>query len=237
MWGSRLGYSIWMMVAAVVAGWILSRHQSGLKLSLSDRWTLAISGVVGATLAAKLPFLIFAQPLDSVWATWLADGKTVLWALVGGYVGVEVGKWMLGIRIRTGDTFVVAVAVAIAIGRLGCLFYGCCHGIPTDLPWGVQFPIATDSGLLRRHPTQIYESIFHLGFAVLAWSAIRRRILPGDWMPIYLACYAIFRFLSEWLRPELPLLAGLTFYQLSAIPIAAMMFGLVLRRHVLHVCQ
>jgi ABC-type branched-subunit amino acid transport system permease subunit len=109
MIATRLGYSVFMLVAAIVAGCILRRSQGGLGLSPGDRWTLAISGLVGATLAAKLPFWIFAQTASSAiislpGSAWLADGKTILWALAGGYGGVELGKWMLDIRARTGDT-------------------------------------------------------------------------------------------------------------------------------------
>jgi prolipoprotein diacylglyceryltransferase len=85
---------------------------------------------------------------------------------------------------------------------------------------------------VTRHPTQVYESIFHFSFALLAVWAIRRRIMVGDWMPIYLAGYAVYRFASEWLRTEQPIWAGMTFYQLSAIPIATIMIGIVIRRRI-----
>jgi len=233
--GSRIGYSIFMVIAAIFAAVILQRRQSGLRLSASDKWTLAISGMVGATFAAKLPFWLFAQSASPALVAlpttaWLADGKTLLWALFGGYGGVELGKWMLGIRIGTGDTFVVAVAVAVGIGRLGCLVYGCCYGTPTDLPWGIRSVIAEDGGTIARHPTQIYESIFHLGFATLATLGIRRGVMPGNWMPLYLAFYAVYRFCSEWFRPEAPLIAGLTFYQISALPMALCMLIIVVVR-------
>lgn len=224
-----------MVIAALAAAMILRTRQRGLPLRASDKWTLAASGLVGATLAAKLPFWVFAQNLSPAivpipGVAWLADGKTILWALAGGYIGVEVGKWMLDITVRTGDTFVVAVAVAVGIGRLGCLVYGCCHGTPTELPWGLRFVIAEDGGTIARHPTQIYEAIFHLGFASLAAWAIHRKWMIGDWMPIYLTCYAIYRFCSEFIRAETPWIAGLTFYQISAIPIAVSMIAIVVWR-------
>jgi len=235
--GSRIGYTIFMLIAAVLAGMILRKRQRGLPLPAGDKWTLAISGVVGATLAAKLPFWFFAQTLSPAilpfpGTGWIADGKTILWALAGGYLGVEVGKWMLDIRIRTGDTFVVAVAVAVGVGRLGCLVYGCCHGTPTDLPWGIRFPIADDGGTIARHPTQIYEAIFHLAFAAIAAWAIGRKWMVGDWMPLYLIGYATYRFFSEFIRAEAPWIAGLTFYQISALPIAGVMLAIVVWRRI-----
>ncbi len=231
MYGSRTAYTALMIVAAVVATWFVSKRQQTLRLSPSERWTILASGFVGATFAAKLPFLLFGLTSGPWWTTWLGDGKTILWGLVGGYVGVEVGKSMMDIRTKTGDTFVVGIAVAIAIGRIGCLLFGCCFGTPTDLPWGVCFSTAADGGTIPRHPTQIYESIFHLAFAALAAYAIRRDWLQGDWMPMYLIAYCSYRFSSEFIRPEMKLIGGLTFYQLSAIVISTGMIAVLVRRH------
>ena len=200
-------------------------------MSRAERLTIVASGFVGATFAAKLPFLILGHEGGPWWTGWLADGKTVLWALAGGYLGVEVGKAMLDIRTKTGDTFVVGVAIAIGIGRIGCLLFGCCYGTPTDLPWGICFITAADGGTLARHPTQIYESIFHFAFAGVAAFGIGRNWRKGDWMPMYLIAYCVYRFASEFIRPEVRLFAGLTFYQLSAVVIALAMALVMLHRH------
>ena len=228
---SRLAYTGLMIVAACLAAWLLARSQRTLNLRRSQRWTILASGFVGATFAAKLPFLLFGLASGPWWTSWLGDGKTILWGLVGGYVGVEVGKSMLDMRTKTGDTFVVAIAIAIAVGRIGCLLFGCCYGTPTSLPWGICFTTAEDAGTIARHPTQVYESLFHIAFAMLAVYGIRRGLLIGDWMPIYLIAYCIYRFISEFIRPELRLIAGLTFYQLSAIVIALGMIAVLAHRH------
>jgi len=230
MFGSRIAYAVVMLVAALVATIVVRRHQIGLALTASERWTIVGSGFVGATFAAKLPFLIFGQASGPWWMTWLGDGKTILWGLAGGYVGVEVGKLMLDVRTRTGDTFVVGVATAIGIGRLGCLFFGCCYGTPTDLPWGIRFGTAEDHGTLFRHPTQIYEAMFHLLFAMLARQGISLGWIRGNWMPVYLISYCTYRFMTEFIRPEPRLFAGFTFYQLSAVLIAVGMLVVLTRR-------
>lgn len=113
MLGSRFAYALLMLVAAVVATLLIRRRQKTLSLSASQRWTILGSRFVGATFAAKLPFLIFGQSSGPWWATWLGDGKTILWGLVGGYVGVEVGEAMWEVRTRTGDTFVIEVSLIL----------------------------------------------------------------------------------------------------------------------------
>ncbi len=227
---SRFAYAIMMVVATLVAAWFVSRHQRSLAISSGDRWAILASAFVGATFAAKLPFLLFGQWQYIGWTSWLGDGKTLLWGLAGGYAGVEISKSMLGIRTRTGDTFVVGVASAISLGRIGCLLFGCCYGSPTDLPWGIAFEMAEDGGTLLRHPTQIYESIFHAGFAVVASIGISRLWISGNWMPVYLLTYCCYRFGTEWIRPEPRLAAGFTFYQWSAIFIALAMSAILIHR-------
>ena len=39
----------------------------------------------------------------------------------------------------TCDVFAPGIALGHAIGRVGCLFAGCCFGRPTSLPWGIVF--------------------------------------------------------------------------------------------------
>lgn len=228
MTGERWCYTLAMLLATVVAGWMLRSSQRRLQIDPRKRVMILGAAFLGGTLGAKLPFVLGAASLG--FESWLGDGKTILWGLVGGYLGVEAAKWALGERVRTGDTFIIPIATAIAIGRIGCLCYGCCYGTPTQLPWGLTFITAEDGGTVARHPTQIYEFVFHLSCAVLAAIGIRRRWFIGNWMPLYIACYAVFRFVSEWLRPEAPVVWGLTFYQLSSLPIAVGMIVLVYLR-------
>jgi phosphatidylglycerol---prolipoprotein diacylglyceryl transferase len=128
--------------------------------------------------------------------------------------GVEIAKWTLGGRIKTGDSFAVPVAAAVSIGRLGCFHSGCCYGTPTSLPWGVIFP-NIDS--LPRHPTQLYESAFHLSMAGVLNSLQQRGLVRGQLIKLYILSYVVYRFLTEMIRSEARLAAGLTGYQWAAI--------------------
>ncbi|NND98002.1 MAG: diacylglyceryl transferase [Pirellulaceae bacterium] len=250
MFGSRIAYTACMLIATIVAGWLLRRRQQTLPIEGIQKWGIVIGGLVGATFAAKIPFILGADPTSGLVGAWLSDGKTILWGLAGGYLGVELAKWALLVRTSTGDSFVIPVAVAIAIGRIGCLLFGCCYGIETDQNWGIAFVTAPDGGAMLRHPTQIYEIVFHLSFALITWTAIRADATRcetfrtdasqrhassrwrGNWMPTYLVSYAAYRFVSEYWRPELDWAGGLTFYQWSSIVIGtAFALLLTLRWH------
>src|SRR5207244_3785073 len=115
---------------------------------------------VGGALGAKLPFVFGRGESWLTEAAWISDGKTITTGLIGAYLAVELMKLALGVRVKTGDTFALPLALAMAVGRLGCFFNGCCYGTPTDLPWAV--PFAVDGQVVLCHPTQIYESLFHV---------------------------------------------------------------------------
>jgi phosphatidylglycerol:prolipoprotein diacylglycerol transferase len=106
------------------------------------------------------------------------------------------------------------------VGRWGCFFNGCCYGTATTLPWGVPFR-QLDGDVVRCHPTQIYESLFHLGMAGVLMVLMRYDLLHYQRLKFYLISYCVYRFLTEYIRPEPIWWAGLTFYQWAAVVLAA----------------
>ncbi len=226
----RLLYTLVMMLSVALAYWVVRRRQSKLPLTESQRAGLAFTAFVGTMLGAKVPFLLelgWMGLLDG--RVWFADGKTILGGIFGGYLAIELVKPWLGIRVSTGDSFALPVAVAVLFGRIGCFIAGCCFGTVTTLPWGVAFPLAGDEAGVYRHPTQIYESIFH-GLAILVLIvAHRRNWIPGHQLKAYLLVYLLYRFLTEWIRPETRLGFGLTLYQLACVLIAIVLIALWVR--------
>ncbi len=220
---NALPYAL-IMMAAVGAAYVLGRgRQSALGLNRSQRFAIAVGAFIGAMLGAKLPFVIASG--DGFFSSaWFDNGKTILFGLVGGYLGVEVAKWLNGITVKTGDSFAVPIAVAVGIGRMSCLVAGCCYGAPTDLPWGVDFGDG-----VRRHPAQVYEMVFHLSCAVLLEFLGREKLLQGQLIKLYILLYLGFRFLTEFLRPEPVIALGMTFYQWSTLLFAPIFIYLWIR--------
>lgn len=211
-----------VMLAAIATGVLVRRH-SGASLPI-PRWQSALLGLgafVGGALFAKLPYVLGDWEGLRSGTAWLADGRTLTWGFVGGYVGVELAKWALQIRMKTGDSFAVPVAASVAVGRLGCFVGGCCFGRETDLPWGVDFGDGA-----HRHPTQLYECAFHALCAVTLHAIGRRGAFPRQRIKLYVMAYMLYRFFTEWLRPEPIVGMGLTFYQWSAITFFALFAGL-----------
>lgn len=204
-------------VGIAVALIVRRRLAPRIAISRLQSAALALGALIGAGVGAKVPFLFDDWDATYSGTVWITDGRTLTWGLVGGYLGVEIAKRLADVRVGTGDSFAPAVAASVAIGRVGCFVGGCCFGAETSLPWGVDFG---DS--VHRHPTQLYEAGFHaLAFATLLWMA-ERRILERHRMKAYVITYFAYRFITEWIRPEPRVFAGLTFYQLSSLVFIAL---------------
>jgi phosphatidylglycerol:prolipoprotein diacylglycerol transferase len=212
-------YALIMLLAIACGALAADFTQGALPLSRREKAWIACGAFCGAMIGAKLPFVLADwEGMLSGWA-WFSNGKTILCGLVGGYFGVEIAKWLLDVRVKTGDSFAVPVAVAVGIGRLGCFHAGCCYGTPTDLPWGVVFPTVDK---LPRHPTQLYESAFHLSMAVVLFVLQRDGLFRGQLIKLYILSYLVYRFLTEIIRPEARLTAGLTGYQWASLVLFAL---------------
>ena len=214
----------WIMLASLATAFALrARTPQPSGLTGRERAGIALGAFCGAMIGAKLPFALADWHAFLEGRAWFENGKTIVFGMVGGYAGVELAKAMLGVRAKTGDGFAVPVAGAVAVGRLGCFAAGCCHGVATTLPWGVDFGDG-----LRRHPTQLYEMAFHATLAIVLAILQRRGMFRGQLIKLYIIAYLIYRFATEFLRPEPVLALGLTGYQwacLALVPAFALLWA------------
>lgn len=93
-----------------------------------------------------------------------------------------------------------ALAIAHAIGRIGCFLVGDDYGTPSDLPWAVAFPNGLPPTTTAVHPTQLYEM---LALLPIAWALVRwrRQRRPDAFvLGAYLMATGSVRFLIEFLR-------------------------------------
>jgi phosphatidylglycerol---prolipoprotein diacylglyceryl transferase len=127
----------------LTVGGLLYWRQSNAATQPADRWTrwgLLAGAAVGAAIGSRGLYMLQywsalgGQPLTA----WLG-GKTIVGGLLGAILGVETAKRLLHWPASTGDGFVVPLAVALMIGRIGCQLSGVSdltYGNVTELPWG-----------------------------------------------------------------------------------------------------
>lgn len=158
---------------------------------------------------------------------WLVlQGQSIVGGLLGGLIGVEIAKRIVGLKESTGDRFVAPILIGLAIGRVGCFLAGLqddTYGNPTRLPWGMDFGDG-----LPRHPTQLYD----IGFALVALALLRygQPVLarePGLKFKLMLAAYLLWRLLIDALKP-VPYDYGLGLSGIQVVCLAALVFYLPL---------
>ncbi|HRQ88653.1 MAG TPA: prolipoprotein diacylglyceryl transferase [Bacteroidia bacterium] len=225
---SRQAEAGWVYALVTFAGlglgaWFWSRRVR----ETPSAFAVFVGAVVGAYAGAKLLFVLvegwafLGEP--GGWMK-LAAGKTILGALLGGYAGVEVAKRLVGHREPTGDWFAVGGPLAIAAGRLGCLRYGCCLGVPVDAasPWAL---VARDG--VARWPAVPVELAFNLLFVAAILPMVRWKGSPRAWwrgqcFHLYLIAYGLFRFGHEFLRDTPKSAWGIGGYQVAALALVAL---------------
>ncbi|MFH7027544.1 MAG: prolipoprotein diacylglyceryl transferase [Heteroscytonema crispum UTEX LB 1556] len=216
-------------IAYAVAFRLVLRNVRKDSIAPSQRTSVIVGGMLGALVGAKL--LVWLQHIDLLWQNpgqlllLLLQGKTVVGALLGGLIGVEITKKIIGVNRSTGDVFVYPLIVGTAIGRIGCFLTGLSdrtYGIPTTLPWGVDFGDG-----ISRHPTQLYEIIFLLSLIIFLRFRSRYQRQEGDFFKFYIVSYLSFRLLIDFIKPDFHPLLGM-----SAIQIACLLAILYYRRSI-----
>ncbi len=136
------------------------------------------------------------------------EGITWYGGLLGGILVCSIGCRIHGVSIRMWSSCVcVGAAVGQALGRVGCFLVGDDYGRPTELPWGVAFPVGAPPTVIPVHPTQLYEMLWLLLVAAVLWRRRHRSpLLFGE----YLAANGLGRFFIEMLRVNPKVALGMT---------------------------
>lgn len=194
--------------AALAIGAAVYRHvkrsQGVLSLTEGPTFALVLGCLLGAALGNKAVYWVENPHL---WAAaagtpalWL-QGQSIVGGLLGGWLGVEGGKWLSRWRgPRTGDDFVPAILVGILVGRTGCFLAGLhdgTYGLPTTLPWGLDLGDG-----IPRHPAPLYEWLAAL-LALLTWPRWRQALAhtPGLAFRVFMLGYLLWRVAVDSIKP------------------------------------
>src|ERR1035437_2973172 len=162
---------------------------------------IIISSVIGARLLYVLVWWNYfaALPLEilKVWEGGLVFYGGLIGAFIGGIAWIRHKKLPV---LDIADMCVPFVALAHAIGRIGCYFNGCCYGAVSE-HCGVIFPTIGDS--LKHYPTQLYESVLNfLNFVILILFFRNTKRKTGDVVFMYSFNYGVIRMCMEFFRGD-----------------------------------
>ncbi|MEN9524111.1 MAG: hypothetical protein RL536_180 [Candidatus Parcubacteria bacterium] len=199
----------------------LQKRKPTAPFSEEMHWSILIGMIIGAFIGSRLVAALEDPALFIHSASWLyyVGSQTVLGGLIGGIIGVEISKKIIGLKRKTGDVFVFPIMLAIMIGRIGCLMTGVTDGtvgLPSNLPW------AFDQGDgIARHPTSAYEILFILllffTLKYLSSPKFSKYLQEGDLFRFFIIGYGLFRLFIEFIKPIHVLFLGLSSIQLVSL--------------------
>ncbi len=232
-----------MMVLSFFAGaWVLGRMYDRFGYPKDLAWDLIAWIAVGGIVGAKAYYLglhwrdLVANPAGEIFSR-----GGLVW--YGGLIGGVVADW-LQVRARKlpaalmFDATAPALAVAYAVGRLGCFLVGDDYGRYTDSALGIAFPKGSppsSAGYLRNlgetvpaqfansdivtvHPTQLYEIGLALIMFAILWNVGKKFLPQGRLFALYMMLYGCERFGIEFVRAKSDrLMLGLSTSQVASI--------------------
>jgi len=195
-------FGVLVAVAAVAGVWLFDRERrrSGLPDNTLDA---GMAGVFGGLAGAKIVWAIEHVGREEPFLDLLLSRGGLSW--FGGFAGGLLAGLLVLRRRRLPILPVLAaatpaLALAHAIGRVGCFLVGDDYGIPSALPWAVAFPEGLPPTSTPVHPTQLYETAALLPIAWLLHRWRREHQSDRFVLGVYLALTGVARFAIEFLR-------------------------------------
>jgi prolipoprotein diacylglyceryl transferase len=221
VWGVPIySHSFFLVLGLLVGLAVLLWEARRRHWSRSYTALIALAAFIGGSLGARLSMVLFVGPsaLDALSEYAIFDPRlgpgSILGGVAGGYVGGYIASHLSG-HVCTCDAFAPAMALGMAVGRLGDFFSGEDGiGKPTTLPVGVQAP-GVDYLV---HPAPLYDAAFNLAwFAALLVLRDRPAFQNGNLLKLGIGGYAVFRFFVEFVRNNDVLALGLTAQQIVCL--------------------
>ena len=234
-------YGFMLMMAFYTCYYFLNKDLKRLGYDSNLSGDIVFAAAVGGILGSKIYYLIenfdrvIADPTGMIFS---GAGLVFLGGLMGGTLGVTfvINKNNLS-WITFADIVAPLLILGYAIGRIGCLLVGDDYGLPTHLPWGIEFPNGLppstysifqtyypwvnldnfEPGVLSVHPTPIYEAI--IGGLIFYYLYQKRTsvTIVGSLFFTYLILAGTERFIVEFLRVNEKYFIGLSGAQMISI--------------------
>lgn len=199
-----------------------------------DVFFASLYAVIGMLIGGKLLFIITIIPTFLARAGELYFGGGLLNAVIyggfvfyGGLIGGAVGVLLYCRQYKIPvlcvfDVLAPAIALAHAVGRIGCFCASCCYGME------YLGPAAVIINGVSRFPIQLFESalLFIISGILLLFS--RKERMAGKASGLYLVLYSVMRFCLEFLRGDAIRGGFLLFSTSQWISLALVPVGLIL---------
>lgn len=171
---------------------------SGRGIEIGPPLAASVIGSIAGLIGAKVWYAVLHPDESVIKGGWAVDG----WLMVAPLVAaVTMFAWSIPIGTVL-DATAPGIFFAVAMGRVGCFFTGCCSGRCTASRWGIW---SSDRRVgTRRIPTQLIESGAGLLIGVVSLAVVLADVVPlaGAVFVAAFAAYAVIRQFLLRLRVE-----------------------------------
>ncbi len=228
-----------LFASAFLSGYIVfTRFLATERLTSEMLDELLIYIAVGTVIGARLGHCFFYEPeyflknpieILKIWKGGLASH--------GAAIGIPLSLWLYIRKHKLSylwliDRIVIVVALGGAFIRLGNLFNSEIYGLPTELPWGIEFVrdklYDSNTGELLAtvpcHPTQLYEALSYIAIFFILFLFYRKRhmkVRDGFIFGVFMILLFTARFFIEFVKnDQVAFEAGMQFNmgQLLSLP-------------------
>ena len=198
-----------MIGAGYLAALVMSLYR-GKKRNLDNDaiWDIFFCAIIGGLVGTKVLYYLTILPeiIKRPALMWenFANGHVVYGGIIGGVLlSYLYCRWKKHNFWSYFDLVMPAVALAQAIGRIGCFFAGCCYGRETDAWYGIMFHNSQQApNGVKLIPTQLISSGADLLLCVVLLLFAGKERANGRVAALYLMLYGVGRFLIEFLRND-----------------------------------
>lgn len=213
LFGIRIGtYGLCMLLGIVLAVALAAAKGKKKNITVYHILIVGATAIALALLCGGVLYAFVTFPVELIVKCVLAGHFEIFMAGIvfyGGLIGGIAGG-ILGMRIAGCDkgdllrSVIPFVPLGHAIGRIGCLLAGCCHGFAYEGFLAVYYPnsvagLPADQGYF---PVQPLESLVNLVICGLLLIYEKRAKRPFDILFAYISCYSVSRFCLEMLRGD-----------------------------------
>ncbi|WP_406825810.1 prolipoprotein diacylglyceryl transferase [Pedobacter sp. KACC 23697] len=230
-YGTRYHYHyIFETLAFIIGVRVYYYYKKGIVDQISDqnRLWIMLGAMLGALIGSRaIAVLETPEVISHLTFAVLYQSKTIVGGLLGGLFGVELIKKIIGVKVASGDIYVIPILVALIIGRIGCFSMGIdepTYGIPTHFFMGMDL----GDGVIR-HPVMLYEIVYLVLLIFLFNSLKNQELINGDRFKLFMVLYFLFRFLIEFIKPYQSLFLNLSSIHWSALFIFIYYYRFIIR--------
>jgi phosphatidylglycerol:prolipoprotein diacylglycerol transferase len=174
----------------------------------------SLYAVIGTAIGAKLLYIITNIPfliqnyknleLKSTIESMFRGGFVFYGGLIGAILGIYIYAKQFKVSFKSLLLTAIPVVPLIhSIGRIGCLFAGCCYGMEYNGFGHIIFhdtPFAPTN--IPLFPTQILESICNLIIFIILYKIYKKFAGTYKIITLYCILYSIVRFFIEFFRGD-----------------------------------